>query len=124
MLLEAAEGGQLGERGDGRPDLRGDPARVRVGRLDPAAARGGEEEAPLVGVDEVVALHHLDAHEEGEEQLVRLEERAADVDVERVREVLAQVGQPRRDLVALLAVVDRLVRVRVIGLGLGLGLGL
>mmetsp|Transcript_55338 Transcript_55338/g.132540 ORF Transcript_55338/g.132540 Transcript_55338/m.132540 type:complete len:392 (-) Transcript_55338:2752-3927(-) len=108
MLLEAAERGQLGERGDRRPDLRGDPARVRVGRLEPAAARAREEEAPLVGVDERVALHHLDAHEEGEEQLVRLEERAADVHVERVREVVVEAGEAHGHLVALLAVVDGL----------------
>ena len=51
----------------------------------------------------------MTAHQEGEEQLVLLEERAADVAVHRVRVLRDQVAQPRLEVCRRLGVVDRAV---------------
>mmetsp|Transcript_6911 Transcript_6911/g.16610 ORF Transcript_6911/g.16610 Transcript_6911/m.16610 type:complete len:820 (-) Transcript_6911:3765-6224(-) len=88
-LLEALDADHGADRG---PDARGDPLGVGVLELDRVGRHARDEVAPLLRVDLARALHDLDREEEREEQLVLLEERAADVVVHREREVLVEVG--------------------------------
>ena len=62
----------------------------------PSRACRREEEAPLA--DDLVAHLDLDREQEREHQLVHLEDRAADVGVEEVRDELAQVDDAHLDV--------------------------
>eukprot|EP00964_Phaeocystis_antarctica_P055484 scaffold32640_cov63-Phaeocystis_antarctica.AAC.2 len=113
VLLEVGRGERL-EAG-----LRAEADHLRPARLlEPVDARvlrraGGQqaraarqEEHELRRVELAVAAHDLGAHDEGEERLVLLVERAADhaVDVDRVH--VREVHEARRQVVALGRVVD------------------
>merc|ERR1719502_1139835 len=67
----------------------------------------GEKEAVLIHRELVVGELETDEHEEGEEELVLLEERPADVVVERQAEAGVKELQALFEIVGLLAVLDR-----------------
>ena len=97
--VQAVQAAYLVPRLDRQPG-----GRIRVRVVEADAAR--QQEAPLLLVDLLLVLHQVDAQQEGEQELVLLEQRAANVAVERVGEVLAQVLQPLGQVLALLRVVD------------------
>ncbi len=65
-----------------------------------------EQKAELVLIDLALVLHQINAEQKGEEQLVLLEQRAANVAVQRVSEMLAQIGEPCGQLLGLLRVLN------------------
>ena len=108
-LVQSLEAGEAGEPVYFAPGLGGDPGApggVREFVVQGQAA--GQQEPEVGGVHLALEFEQARAEQEGEEQLVLLEERAADVLVEGELEVGAQVGQPLFEHLAALALDDGL----------------
>ena len=101
-LFETLVRGQARHVDDLDPHLLGDPLGRGVGLRDVRVRRPREEETPLPRVDVAALLRDGDGEEQREHQLVRLEERAADVVVERVGEILVENLDAPVDVVVLL----------------------
>eukprot|EP00955_Chlamydomonas_euryale_P023543 248973-Chlamydomonas_euryale.AAC.1 len=82
------------------PALR-EPIGCRVGHVAGRADAAGQQEHPLIAVDLPTRLHDAGAQQEGKEQFVLFEERAAHVAEERVGEVVVDVREASRQVVAL-----------------------
>eukprot|EP00965_Chrysotila_dentata_P085322 2815180-Pleurochrysis_carterae.AAC.6 len=97
------------------PCLVAQPARVHLAngrRAALEAAATGQEELPLLLQQLALALQDLDAHEQRQEELVLLVERAADVTVDGKRVLRHQVGQTLLEHLARRRLVDRATKER------------
>eukprot|EP00965_Chrysotila_dentata_P142527 4711458-Pleurochrysis_carterae.AAC.2 len=94
MLVDALEARELREVDDLEPHVV----------FEPRAAR--QQKPPLLAFHLACARQDLNAEQEGEHQLVLLEDGPADVGVERVGDLVVEQRDPRVDVVRLLGVCD------------------
>ncbi len=94
---QTIEGRQSVKRQEIAPSTVRDPFRSWVPHLHLSDGTARKKEAPFLTIDEPFFLENLDGYQEREQQLMTLEQAAADIGVQRERNVLVDVLNPFSD---------------------------